>query len=344
MSKALQKLVNSRIAILDGGMGHELLRLGIPKDTNLWSAIALIKPKYHSTILQAHTNYLEAGCDIITTSNYSATPLYLSKVNKQNKISSLTQLSVQLADQARKQYLDNSNNINNSYKLIAGSVPPLSYSYCNDLLYSKQSSIDTYCIILENLLLPNKIDFILAETLSGINESMFIYDAILKLDIINNIEYVFSFSLNNDGLLHSGESFNDVINIFCNKNNLNCLNGNLSMLSINCSLPESINIALNQINEESIKLLINNKIKLGIYPNGFHFIKRKNIQTDAPTVWMPTREDLTETVLYNDFVKKWIENDKFSKHDLIGMIGGCCSVFPKHIEYIVNKLKNPLFV
>ena len=127
----------------------------------LWSAKAIIDPKYNDLVVNAHTDYIEAGCDIITTSNFNITPLHLQKVCKNdsiaNYVSKYIKLSVKLASDARVKYY-NKKNRKHKKILIAGSVPPLSICYDFDKILSKNDSINIYGIILDALLSDSKID------------------------------------------------------------------------------------------------------------------------------------------------------------------------------------------
>ena len=62
----------SKITILDGGMGQELLAKGLKAKGSLWSATALIDKKYHQLVIDAHLDFIKSGADVIVTSNFSA--------------------------------------------------------------------------------------------------------------------------------------------------------------------------------------------------------------------------------------------------------------------------------
>ena len=62
----------SKIRILDGGMGQELLAKGLKAKGSLWSATALIDKKYHQLVIDAHLNFIKSGADVIVTNNFSA--------------------------------------------------------------------------------------------------------------------------------------------------------------------------------------------------------------------------------------------------------------------------------
>jgi homocysteine S-methyltransferase len=62
----------SKVRILDGGMGQTLLEKGLKAKGSLWSATALIEEKYHQLVIDTHLDFINAGADVIVTSNFSA--------------------------------------------------------------------------------------------------------------------------------------------------------------------------------------------------------------------------------------------------------------------------------
>ena len=62
----------SKTRILDGGMGQELLKRGLKPRGTLWSAEALIDKKYHQLVIDTHLDFINAGADVIVTTNFSA--------------------------------------------------------------------------------------------------------------------------------------------------------------------------------------------------------------------------------------------------------------------------------
>ena len=74
----------SKVRILDGGMGQELLARGLVAKGTLWSATALLDKNYHQLVIDTHLAYIEAGADVIVTSNFSSRRLRLIE-NKSDK-------------------------------------------------------------------------------------------------------------------------------------------------------------------------------------------------------------------------------------------------------------------
>ena len=118
------------VVVLDGSMGYELFASGVRYDPKLWSALAITEKKYHALVVDAHLKYLRAGCDVITCNNYSLVPFYLETVGREGEMAALNIISVELANQARRKYCNNSKNARSVY--IAVSLPPLSESHRPD--------------------------------------------------------------------------------------------------------------------------------------------------------------------------------------------------------------------
>ena len=64
----LEKSLKERILVLDGAMGTELLKLGLKLPLPLWSAIA--NEEHYKKVVEIHKNYIEGGCDVITTNTF----------------------------------------------------------------------------------------------------------------------------------------------------------------------------------------------------------------------------------------------------------------------------------
>ena len=123
--------------ILDAALGTQLAVNGevLPDWKNsIWSAHALIyKPE---AILKIHLDNLEAGADVITTSNYYATPIILAKDSNIHNYKELTKKALELAREAI--------HLSGKKALIAGSFPPINVSFRPDLTGTKSELEDFY--------------------------------------------------------------------------------------------------------------------------------------------------------------------------------------------------------
>ena len=143
--------------ILDSGMGTELKDRGykVPDwKKSIWSAHALNEEP--EAILEIHLANISAGCNVITTNNYYVTPDILKRENLENKFEELTQRSIDLALEAKKEHPE---------VLIAMAFPPIETSFRPDLTPSNEIIEDFYNTI--GSIAKDKVDIILCETMSS---------------------------------------------------------------------------------------------------------------------------------------------------------------------------------
>jgi len=111
--------------LLDGGLATELEKHGHSLNNNLWSASLLINNPQE--IRKVHLSYLNAGADCIITATYQASiPGFVEEGISEKRAKSLIKKAVEIASEARTQYLDNSKNKYQSRirPLIAVSIGP----------------------------------------------------------------------------------------------------------------------------------------------------------------------------------------------------------------------------
>ncbi|ETW10512.1 hypothetical protein H310_00799 [Aphanomyces invadans] len=289
------------VELLDGGTGEELFRLGVPDDRKTWSAYALTHDEFHSTVVEVHRSYLEAGATYITTNNYSVTPAaHFSREDIQKYV----KLAGRLARDA----------INSSPwthpKHVCGSLPPLAESYRHDLVLPAADAIPLYTII-GDALYPY-VDFFLAETMSSIDEARMAVEGVQHLG-----KPVFvSFTLRSDGALRSGESAVDALATL-----QAFTTPDIRGILFNCSEPEAITIALRSLPPWSTS---SKQLRRGAYANAL---------TPVPDGWemdgaapQPFRTDLSPKE-YLRHVQEWVELGAT-------LVGGCCAVGPSHIQVL----------
>lgn len=313
--------------ILDGGMGKYMQTIGLPVNTRLWSAHALIESKYHSLVLRAHREYLEAGSNVITTSNYAVIPGYLRKENKGEQIEPLTKLAVQLAQKARLQFLAAQTDQSPAIR-IAGSIPPLVESYRPDLRLSEQDSIRVYRQIIGALA---GVDLFLIETMGCIDEAVYALKA-LELEQSHaqqKKEVWIAFALRSDGLLHSGESMDEVFD----RLEARFAQQNVRIVALNCCAPETVSHFFEKrgFNNKSMQIMERFDIGLGIYPNALKMAQMSEWTLQEGGA-MAIR-DIAPVVLQKQFVDSWLE-----QHD-VAMLGGCCGFEPMHIRHMAEALQ-----
>ena len=106
--------------ILDGGMGQELLARGLPSNSTLWSANAILHEKYNPLVLDTHNDYIKSGAEIIVTTTFATRQKRLKENNLQNKFEYLNKKAGEIALNAKKRF---------PHVLVAGGLPPQNLTY-----------------------------------------------------------------------------------------------------------------------------------------------------------------------------------------------------------------------
>jgi homocysteine S-methyltransferase len=299
----------SKITILDGGMGQELLAKGLKAKGSLWSATALIDKKYHQLVIDAHLDFIKSGADVIVTSNFSArrTRIIQNKVaehfNYANKKAGELALK---AKQASKKNI-----------LIAGSLPAQNDTYVPDErdknLIKKDFSDQA------NLLKPF-IDFFYLDVLSSISEIEIALNVVEKM----NLPVLVGIHIRNNGKLPSGETITEMAEKCKSKNWLGLITA--------CVSPEIIEYTVDEIKALEIPFGFKaNLWKEQPRPVGEIVKISEDGFGENPVDVLGTRDDVTAEV-FCDFSKRMVDKGAT-------ILGGCCETKPFHIKKI-SSLKN----
>ena len=299
----------SKITILDGGIGQELLAKGLKAKGSLWSATALIDKKYHQLVIDAHLDFIKSGADVIVTSNFSArrTRIIQNKVaehfNYANKKAGELALK---AKQASKKNI-----------LIAGSLPAQNDTYVPDErdknLIKKDFSDQA------NLLKPF-IDFFYLDVLSSISEIEIALNVVEKM----NLPVLVGIHIRNNGKLPSGETITEMAEKCKSKNWLGLITA--------CVSPEIIEYTVDEIKALEIPFGFKaNLWKEQPRPVGEIVKIGEDGFGENPVDVLGTRDDVTAEV-FCDFSKRMVDKGAT-------ILGGCCETKPFHIKKI-SSLKN----
>jgi homocysteine S-methyltransferase len=214
-----------RPLILDGAMGSFLHKKGFKPDDNLWfSYLNIVNP---GAVKEVHSEYINAGADIITTNTFRTNPSAVAGQSRYNS-SELVEAALRIAHEA----------VSGSSVLIAGSNPPAEDSYQKQRKLSYKELQLNHSRHIE-LLVENGCNFILNETQSHFDE----IEIICRFCSDNNIPYVMSFYFDKDFRILSGENIIDVADLMLQYNPL--------AIGFNCVGPELFNSFLNKINVSS---------------------------------------------------------------------------------------------
>ena len=92
------RLDSDPVLILDGAVGTELEKMGVPVGGPAWCAAALAS--HPDTVRRLHEDYINAGADIITANSYASSPHNLEASGLGDRADELNALSIQLVKEA----------------------------------------------------------------------------------------------------------------------------------------------------------------------------------------------------------------------------------------------------
>ena len=243
--------------ILDGGSGQTLLEMGLKPEGRLWSATALINKNLHKMIIDMHLDFINAGSDLIVTSNFSVRKRRFLEYNKLEFFEQATNDSAILANKAK--------DISRKNVLIAGSLPTQEIVYFSKRVTDDKEIYNGFNETAK-ILDPN-VDLFYLDVLSSINEIKIACEAIKDFEK----PILIGVHLNNKGYLPSGETIDDLIpiqklpfgfkvNAFKNIPENNPLDADLYD---NGYPTERYGTRANEFNPEVFKKFVQNKLKDG---------------------------------------------------------------------------------
>lgn len=218
----LQQRFAEGLLVFDGGFGTELYRRNFFVNTS-YDALCINNPGAVSNI---HSDYANAGADVLTTNTYNANAVALAQFGLSDKVSQINRSAVALARKGSAGY----KNI-----LVAGSIGPSAcrMQYRDALLEQLEALISA------------EADFIIFESLSGIEE---LECVISVTSVLENIAWMPSFVFDENGLL-ADKSDMEKINILLEKSSvppaafgLNCGTGAETALSALEKIRTSISV------------------------------------------------------------------------------------------------------
>jgi len=299
----------SKIRILDGGMGQELLSKGLKPKGSLWSATALINEKYHQLIIDAHLDFIKSGADVIVTNNFAARRIRMvqNKVDKQFEYAN--KKAAELALKAKE--------ISKKNVLIAGSLPAQNDTYRPD---QRDTKIIEKSFYDQAKLLKPFIDFFYLDVLCSIKECEIALNVTEKL----NLPVLIGVHIKKNTKLPSNESISKLVE--------KCRNKNWLGLILACVSPEIIENSVNEIKKLNIPFGYKANLWKTDEPVPVHKFASPEDEIGAnPVETMGTREDYTG--------KKFLEFSRRMITKGATILGGCCETKPSHINEI-SRLKN----
>lgn len=286
--------------ILDSALGTELENRGeyLPSfKTSIWSAYSLIHNP--EVIKQIHIENIEAGADVITTSNYQATPELLKREPTAPSYIDLAKRSLELCQEAIIK--------SNSDTKIAGCYPPIHVTFRPDLS-SKEKTLRKFYESLGEVYEGN-VDVIICETMSSIYGGIVAASTGQKYS--DKVWLSWTTRSNKLNRLPSTELLTDAI-----KKGMD--------LDLDCQLVNCVHADTGSIAIEKLKGLKN----FGIYANSSIYKKNKleGFISDSEE-WHYHNHEPIDHLDYKKYVSEWIEKGAY-------VIGGCCRTSTAHIKEI----------
>jgi S-methylmethionine-dependent homocysteine/selenocysteine methylase len=281
--------------LLDGGMGKLLHQRGAPFEQPEWSANALMEGPDHVT--SAHREFIAAGADIITTSNYAVVPYHLGEARFDARVEDLVDLSGRLARQAAASA--------DRPVRIAGSIPPLFGSYEPGRFEAARAP--EMLARIAGSLKPH-VDFFLAETQSVLVE---VRASAAAANVAGRPLWL-SVTVSDrphgsSPELRSGEPVADAARV--------AEELGAEALLFNCSRPEAMEAAV-----IAARAALPDSIRVGVYANAF---EERPDEYAANESLLGHRGDLDDGG-YVRFVERWLDAGA-------EIVGGCCGIMPRHI-------------
>ena len=292
--------------ILDSALGTELENRGeyLPSfKTSIWSAYSLIHNP--DIIKQIHIENIEAGADVITTSNYQATPELLKREPSAPSYKDLAKRAVELCQEAVIK--------TNTNTKIAGCYPPIHITFRPDLSPKEKVLRKFYDSLGE--IYQNNVDLIICETMASIYEG--IISSSTALNYSDRVWLSWTTRSNKLNRLPSTELLTDAIK--------KAMDFELECQLVNCVHADTGSLAI-----EKLKGLKN----FGIYANSSVYKKNEleGFISDSDE-WHYHNHKPIDHVHYNKYVNEWIEKGAY-------VIGGCCRTTTAHIKEIKKLVDN----
>jgi len=299
----------SKIRILDGGMGQQLLAKGLKSKGSLWSATALIDNKYHQLVVDAHLNFIESGADVIVTNNFSARRVRMTQNKVEEHFNYANKKAAELAEKAKK--------ISKRNVLIAGSLPGQNDTYMADMRDKDVIEKNFYD---QAKLIKPFIDFFYLDVLSSSKELKIALNVTEKL----NLPVLVGLHIKKNGKLPSNESIGEAVR--------KCKNKNWLGLILACVSPEIIENKIDEIKQLNIPFGFKANLWNTEEPIPVHkFASPTDTIGANPNETMGTRDNYTDQM--------FLEFSKKMKGKGATILGGCCETKPSHIKKI-SILKN----
>jgi S-methylmethionine-dependent homocysteine/selenocysteine methylase len=295
---------DSGMTVMDGGMGHLLRQKGIEikgaiGSTERFLGVAMANIDQPELVREAHEDFLKAGAQVIITNSYACIPRVI-KGDDSEKVLEAIRAAGSIARSVADEY----------GAQVAGSMPPLNASYRVDKVGDNEELATCYTEIAKTI--APYADVLICETMSCAREAAVACQAASAMG--KPVWVSWCLAEDGSGNLMSGETVEEAVAALKLEENplvTACL--------FNCSLPECTSTALPRLRNA-----VPAGVKTGAYTNGLNSVR-------APGGGNSEYRDMSP----QDFAElgaRWCDDGST-------IIGGCCGIFPHHINALAELAK-----
>ena len=191
-------LARPRPVLLDGAVGTELARRGVPSGLPLWSAHAFLDSRWVCVLRGIHEDYARAGAEILVTNTFRTTRRALERADRGGDWRTFNEIAVACARDATARA--------GGPCLVAGGIAPLEDCYSPRLVPPDADCLAEHARQVE-LLARLGVDLILIETMNCAREAR----AALAAARASGLDVLLSLCPEAPGRLLSGEPLQDVV-------------------------------------------------------------------------------------------------------------------------------------
>jgi len=130
-----EELEADRILLIDGAMGTELQRRGVPMHKVAWSGAAVLT--HPDVVREAHQDYIRAGARVIITNTFGSTRQMLEPAGYGDQVEEVHRGAVRLARQARE-------NAAEPGVAVAGSISTEPAGFDQDAFLDPERELEAY--------------------------------------------------------------------------------------------------------------------------------------------------------------------------------------------------------
>jgi S-methylmethionine-dependent homocysteine/selenocysteine methylase len=167
MNNVQERLDAGEIVILDGAMGTELQRRGVPMDDMAWDAAALAT--HPDFVREVHEDYIKAGAEVIITNTFATARHVLEPAGMGGQFRALNIRAVTLAKEARE-------NVADRPVFIAGSISTMSARADNGYEPRAEKARDNHREQAE-VLAESGVDVIMLEMMRDLEQTSYAMEA-----------------------------------------------------------------------------------------------------------------------------------------------------------------------